>query len=63
MKGVAGTQKAQPRSTAPARPSTREGTVVGYVFQSKGFSRVDIDANESDLAYSLAGQLTGLPLK
>jgi CO/xanthine dehydrogenase Mo-binding subunit len=26
-------------------------------------SRVDIDANESDLAYSLAGQLTGLPLK
>jgi nicotinate dehydrogenase subunit B len=37
--------------------------VVGYVFESKGFSRVDIDTNESDPAYSLAGQLTGLPLK
>jgi hypothetical protein len=37
--------------------------VIGYAFESKGFSRVDIDTNESDPAYSLAGQLMGLPLK
>jgi CO/xanthine dehydrogenase Mo-binding subunit len=41
----------------------QDGAVIGYVFESKGFSRVDIDTNESDPAYSLAGQLTGLPLK
>ena len=40
-----------------------DGAVVGYVFESKGFSRIDIDTNESDPAYSLAGQLMGLPLK
>jgi hypothetical protein len=33
------------------------------VFESKGFSCIDIDTNESDPAYSLAGQLMGLPLK
>jgi hypothetical protein len=38
----------------------KDGGVIGYVFESKGFSRVDIDTNESDPAYSLAGQLTGL---
>ena len=37
--------------------------MIGYVFESKGFSRVDIDTNESNPTYSLAGQLTGLPLK
>jgi nicotinate dehydrogenase subunit B len=41
----------------------KDGAVIGYVFESKGFSRVDIDTNESDPAYSLAGQLTGLSLK
>jgi hypothetical protein len=41
----------------------KDGAVIGYVFESKGFSRVDIDTKESDPAYSLAGQLTGLPLK
>jgi nicotinate dehydrogenase subunit B len=41
----------------------QDGAVIGYVFESKGFSRIDIDTNESDPAYSLAGQLTGLPLK
>jgi nicotinate dehydrogenase subunit B len=40
----------------------KDGAVIGYVFESKGFSCVDIDTNESDPAYSLAGQLTGLPL-
>jgi nicotinate dehydrogenase subunit B len=41
----------------------KEGGVIGYVFESKGFSRVDIDTNESDPVYSLAGQLMGPPLK
>jgi CO/xanthine dehydrogenase Mo-binding subunit len=41
----------------------RDGGVIGYVFESKGFSRIDIDTNESDPAYSLAGQMMGLPLK
>ena len=37
--------------------------MIGYVFESKGFSRVDIDTNESNPTYSLAGQLMGMPLK
>jgi hypothetical protein len=41
----------------------KNGAVVGYVFESKGFSRVDIDTDESDPVYSLAGQLMGMPLK
>jgi nicotinate dehydrogenase subunit B len=41
----------------------QDGAVIGYLFESKGFWRIDIDTNESDPAYSLAGQLTGLPLK
>ena len=41
----------------------QDGAVIGYVFESKGFSRVDIDTNESDPSTSLAGQLMGLPLK
>jgi nicotinate dehydrogenase subunit B len=41
----------------------QDGAVLGYVFESKGFSRVDIDTNESDPVYSLAGQLMGMPLK
>ena len=34
-----------------------DGAVVGYVFESKGFSRIDIDTNESETCASLAGQL------
>ena len=41
----------------------KDGAVIGCVFESKGFSRVDIDTNKSDPVYSLAGQLTGMPLK
>ena len=41
----------------------KDGAVIGYVFESKGFSRIDIDTNESDPSYSLAGQLMGLRLK
>jgi hypothetical protein len=41
----------------------KDGALVGYVFESKGFSRVDIDTNKSNLIYSLASQLMGLLLK
>jgi nicotinate dehydrogenase subunit B len=41
----------------------QDSAVIGYAFESKGFSRIDIDTNESDPAYSLASQLMGLPLK
>jgi len=41
----------------------KDGAVLGYTFESKGFSRIDIDTNESDPVYSLAGQLPELPLK
>ena len=60
---TAGTPKG-PASIHRARaPLDLDGAVVGYVFESKGFSCIDIDTNESDPAYSLAGQLMGLPLK
>jgi CO/xanthine dehydrogenase Mo-binding subunit len=41
----------------------KDNVVISYAFESKGFSRIDIDTNEGDPSYSLAGQLTGLPLK
>ena len=59
---MAGTPKARPRSIAPAPASTPQGNVIAYRFESKGFSRIDIDTNESDPRYSLAGQLMGLEL-
>jgi nicotinate dehydrogenase subunit B len=40
-----------------------QGNVVAYHFESKGFSRIDIDTNESNPAYSLSGQLMDVPLK
>jgi nicotinate dehydrogenase subunit B len=53
-----------PASIHHARAALDQGgAVIGYVFESKGFSRIDIDTNESDPAYGLAGQLTGLPPK
>jgi hypothetical protein len=53
-----------PASIQHARAAIdKDGAVIGSVFESKGFSRVDTDTNESDPAYSLAGQLTGMPLK
>jgi CO/xanthine dehydrogenase Mo-binding subunit len=39
------------------------GNVVAYEFTSKGFSRWDVQTNESKPKDSLAGQLMGLPLK
>jgi CO/xanthine dehydrogenase Mo-binding subunit len=53
-----------PASVHRARAALdQDGAVIGYVFESKGFSRVDIDTNESNPIYSLAGQLLGMPLK
>jgi nicotinate dehydrogenase subunit B len=47
-----------PASIHRARAALDEdGAVLGYAFENKGFSRIDIDTNESDPAYSLAGQL------
>lgn len=39
------------------------GHVVGYEFVSRGFSRADINSNESDPRHSLAGMELGMPLK
>jgi nicotinate dehydrogenase subunit B len=39
------------------------GKIVAYQFESKGFSRVEIDSNESNPAHSLIGQQWGVPLK
>jgi nicotinate dehydrogenase subunit B len=39
------------------------GKVVGYEFLSKGFSRWDVQTNESRPKDSLAGQLMGMPLQ
>jgi CO/xanthine dehydrogenase Mo-binding subunit len=38
------------------------GKIVGYRFESKGFSRVNIDSNESNPGDSLIGQQWGAPL-
>jgi nicotinate dehydrogenase subunit B len=37
-----------------------KGEVVGYHFESRGFSRTDVDTNESDPRDTLPGQLLGL---
>ena len=39
------------------------GKVIGYEFISKGFSRINIQTNESDPSHSLVGMSTGLPPK
>jgi nicotinate dehydrogenase subunit B len=39
-----------------------QGNVLAYIYESKGFSRIDIDSTEADPRQSLAGQLMGLPL-
>jgi len=39
------------------------GKVIGYEFASKAFPRVDVNSNESAPHDTLAGQLTGVPLK
>jgi CO/xanthine dehydrogenase Mo-binding subunit len=39
------------------------GKVIGYEFISKGFSRINIQTNESDPSHSLVGMSTGFPPK
>jgi CO/xanthine dehydrogenase Mo-binding subunit len=39
------------------------GRVIGYEFISKGFSRINIQTNESDPSHSLVGMSIGLPPK
>jgi nicotinate dehydrogenase subunit B len=39
------------------------GKVIAYEFSSKGFSRIDVDTNESKPWNVLAGHLLGVPLK
>jgi nicotinate dehydrogenase subunit B len=39
-----------------------QGNVVGYHFESRGFSRTNVDNTERDPAHSLAGQLLGMAL-
>ena len=58
---MAGTRKAWPRSTGRGALD-QDGVVVGYMFESRVLSRVDID-NESDPVCSFARQLMGMPLK
>lgn len=38
-----------------------DGAVLAHHFESKGFSRIDIDSNESNPSDSLGGQFLGLP--
>ena len=59
----AGTRRAPPRSTAPARRSTRSGNVIAYEFISKGFSRIDVNTNGSKPCDTLAGHTLGVALK
>ena len=40
-----------------------EGKIIAYHFESKGFSRLEIDSNESNPAHSLIGQQLGVALK
>ena len=39
------------------------GKVIGYEFVAKGFSRINIQTNESDPSHSLVGMSTGFPPK
>ena len=44
----------------------KDGAVIGYLLESKGFSLIDTDTNESNPSYRLAGpadRAIGLPLK
>jgi CO/xanthine dehydrogenase Mo-binding subunit len=53
-----------PASVHSARAAIdANGDVVGWDFESKGFSRLDVDSNESKPRDTLAGQLLGAALK
>jgi hypothetical protein len=59
VRGLRGPKGPASIHRARAAPD-KDRAVIG---ESNGFWRVDFDTNESDPAYSLAGQLMGLPLK
>ena len=40
-----------------------DGKVTAWHFESKGFSRLDVNSNESESSQNLAGQMTDVPLK
>ena len=58
-----GTRRARPRSTARAPRSTRRARSSPTSSSARAFSRVDVNTNESQPYDTLAGQLTGVPLK
>ena len=62
-KAPAGTRRARPRSTAPARRSTPRATSSPTSSHSKGFSRVDVNTNGSKPFDTLAGQTLGVGLE
>jgi nicotinate dehydrogenase subunit B len=41
----------------------KDGNVTAWHFESKAFSRLDVESNESQPAHTLPGQLAGAPLK
>ena len=40
-----------------------DGAVTAWDYGSKGFSRLEVESNESDPAQTLAGQMLGMPLR
>ena len=53
-----------PASVHKARAAIdKDGNVTAYEFHSKGFSRLDVNSNESQPHDNLAGQMTGVALK
>jgi CO/xanthine dehydrogenase Mo-binding subunit len=53
-----------PASIHTARAAVdKDGKVLAWDFLSKGFSRLEVNSNESAPADTLAGQLLGVPLK
>jgi CO/xanthine dehydrogenase Mo-binding subunit len=53
-----------PASVHTARAAIdKDGNVIGWHFESKGFSRLEVASNESQPAHTLPGQLTGAALK
>ena len=41
----------------------KDGKVTAWHYESKGFSRLDVNSNESEPAHTLVGQMLGVPLK
>ena len=53
-----------PASVHKARAAIdAQGNVIAYEFMSKGFSRIDVNTNGSQLHDTLAGHTLGIPLK